>query len=106
MENILKTASAKSSNAFMKNIMLFSYYSETKRLKKGTLSHFLCGIKHGSIFRSFCRVKSGFSDKELGDLRKKLQPYFKEKFLSNVKYGKDKPDLKIDPKNSVVLLTH
>ena len=82
--------------------MLFPY-SETKRLKKGTLSHFLCGIKHGYTFRSFCRVKSGFSDKELKDLHKKLEPYSTKKFLSNVKYGKDKPDLKIDPKKAVVL---
>ena len=48
--------------------LLEGYYSSGKRQPRGTISHFLCGIQDGDIFRSFCRVGSGVSQKDLYDL--------------------------------------
>ena len=49
-------------------VILGGYYSSGKRQPRGTISHFLCGIQDGDIFRSFCRVGSGVSQKDLYDL--------------------------------------
>ena len=84
-------------------IILGGYYTNALRLKVGTLSHFLCGIKDGPTFRSICRVRNGLNDKELEALAQKLRPHFKTNSFKNIKYGKENPDLKIDPKNSVIL---
>jgi len=82
-------------------VILGGYYSSGKRHPRGTISHFLCGIQDGDIFRSFCRVGSGVSQKDLYDLVAKLS--FQRNPFPNVQYGKEKPDVKMDPKNSKVL---
>ena len=86
-------------------VILGGYYSEGKRHRPGTVSHFLLGIRDGDTFRSFSRVGSGVSNKELFDLDQRLQPHYKVKKqqLAHVKYGKERPDVKIDPRKSVVL---
>ena len=85
-------------------IIIGGYYASGSKLKIGTLSHFLCAVKDGDTFRSFTRVSSGVSHKELYDLVEKLKPHMRPKpFAGNVKYGKEKPDMKIDPRKSVVL---
>ena len=66
------------------------------------------------LFHSFCRVGSGYSNKELFDLLQRLQPHFcqsgKDKkqlqkiFEAGIRLGKSpKPDVWIDPTKSVVL---
>ena len=66
------------------------------------MTHFLLGIKDGDIFRSFTRVSSGVSQKELYDLVEKLDMK-PGGTCSNVRYGKEKPDVKIDPRKSKIL---
>lgn len=78
------------------------YYSGGKRHPRGTITHFLCGIKDKDIFRSFTRVSSGVSQKELYDLVEKLNMKDK-KLYPHVKYGKERPDVTIDPFKSKVL---
>jgi len=86
-------------------IVIGGYYSSALRMKAGTISHFLCAVRDGSTYRSLCRVRNGLNDKEIEKLSQKLLPHFTKKtnVFKNVQYGKDKPDLKIDPANSVVL---
>ena len=85
-------------------VIVGGYYASGSKLKIGTLSHFLCAVKDGDTFRSFTRVSSGVSHKELYDLVEKLKPHMRPKpFTGNVKYGKEKPDMKIDPRKSVIL---
>ncbi len=80
------------------------YYSGGKRHPKGTVTHFLCGVKDGSTYRSFTRVSSGVSQKELYELVEKLAMKKTLKDLScSVRYGKEKPDVYIDPTKSKVL---
>ena len=67
------------------------------------------------MFRTFCRVGSGYNDKELSDLLRRLQPHFKSvgKRLQGssvievndlrMEFSKEKPDVWIDPSKSVVL---
>ena len=86
--------------------ILGGYYTSCGRLKAGTLSQFLCGIKESEEskkFKSFCRVKNGLDTLDLDKLERKLKPYYQENPVKNIFYGKEVPDLKIDPKNSVVL---
>ena len=84
-------------------VVIGGYFSSGTKLKVGTISHFLCAIQDGTQFRSFTRVSSGINHKELYDLAEKLKPFWRPKPFKFVKYGKEKPDMKIDPKNSVVL---
>ena len=49
-------------------VILGGYYTSGKKHRRGTISHFLCGIRDGDIFRSFTRVGSGVSEKDLFDL--------------------------------------
>jgi DNA ligase-4 len=55
-------------------------------------------------FRSFCRVGSGYSNKDLFSLLQKLQPHFRTGNVpGHLKFGREKPDVWIEPKNSVVV---
>ena len=84
-------------------VILGGYYSAGKRHPQGTSSHFLLGIRDGDTFRSFTRVGSGVSQKELFKLDQRLRQHYQKKPLPNVKYGKESPDVRIDPKKSVIL---
>ena len=84
-------------------MILGGYYTSGKRRPRGQISHFLVGIKDGDIFRSFTRVSSGLNRQELNDLVAKLSPSFQKSNYPNVRYGKEKPDVKIDPKKSKIL---
>ena len=84
-------------------VIIGGYYTSGKRQPRGLISHFLCGIKDGDIYRSICRVSSGFTRQELNDLEAKLKPHFTKNYFHNVRYGKEKPDMKIDPRKSKVL---
>ena len=86
------------------------YYAGGRRLS-GIVSHFILGVavkENGQTvpteFRSFCRVGSGYSNKDLFSLLQKLQPHFRKGGVpSHLKFGREKPDVWIDPKKSVVV---
>ncbi|XP_072434255.1 DNA ligase 4 isoform X1 [Chiloscyllium punctatum] len=80
----------------------------------GMVSHFLCAVaepaspgEKPSVFHSLCRVGSGYTMKELYDLGQKLavhwKPYRKRDPPSNILCGTEKPEVYIEPCNSVIL---
>ncbi|XP_067842559.1 DNA ligase 4 [Heptranchias perlo] len=80
----------------------------------GMVSHFLCAVaeppspgEKPSVFHSLCRVGSGYTMKELYDLGLKLanhwKPYRKSDPPSNILCGTEKPEVYIEPCNSVIL---
>ena len=86
------------------------YYASGRRLG-GVVSHFLLAVavkdpgqSTPTEFRSFCKVGSGYSNNELFSLLQKLQPHFRKGSApSHLKFGREKPDVWIEPKNSVVV---
>lgn len=79
---------------------------------KGSVNHFLLGAAvnvsdDNILFYSTGRVGSGYSIKDLEDLSLKLKPYWKEakndRMPSSVKWGKEKPDVWIEPDKSYIL---
>lgn len=92
-------------------IVLGGLYGTGSR-KGGTISQFLMGVKKtDSVFYSVCRVGSGFTDRELSQIQTHLHSYWKPFDPRNppscIKLHtnsiKDKPDVWIDPKSSVIL---
>ncbi|XP_062971961.1 DNA ligase 4 [Elgaria multicarinata webbii] len=85
-----------------------------KGLRGGMMSHFLCAVaetpapgKNPSVFHSICRVGSGYTMKELYDLGLKLakywKPYRKRDPPCNILCGTEKPEVYIEPCNSVII---
>lgn len=97
-------------------IIMGGYYGSGRR-GGGTISHFLLGLASRSEneqpreIHSFCRVGSGYSMKELADMMQKLRPHFRDyrrgmqPSFSGIRLelGREKPDVIIDPKKSVLL---
>ncbi|XP_059090430.1 DNA ligase 4-like [Tigriopus californicus] len=110
-------------------VVMGGYYG-TGRKGRGIISHFLLGVlaatqedkkdhepSHGHReIHSLCRVGSGYSMKELYDLLQRLEPHFiKAKWDSGpsndllrvddfgLRMGREKPDVVISPKKSVIL---
>ncbi|XP_048358612.1 DNA ligase 4 [Sphaerodactylus townsendi] len=85
-----------------------------KGLRGGMMSHFLCAVaempspgEKPSVFHSICRVGSGYTMKELYDLSLKLanhwKPYRKKNPPCNILCGTEKPEVYIEPCNSVIV---
>ncbi|XP_075056093.1 DNA ligase 4 [Mixophyes fleayi] len=85
-----------------------------KGLRGSMMSHFLCAVaetpapgEKPSVFHSFCRVGSGYTMKELYDLGLKLAPhwipYRKRDPPNNILCGTEKPEVFIQPCNSVIV---
>lgn len=85
-----------------------------KGLRGGMMSHFLCAVaetppcgEKPSVFHSICRVGSGYTMKELYDLGLKLakhwKPYRKRDPPCNILCGSEKPEVYIEPCNSVIV---
>ncbi|XP_061463551.1 DNA ligase 4 [Rhineura floridana] len=80
----------------------------------GMMSHFLCAVaetplpgEKPSVFHTICRVGSGYTMKELYDLGLKLakywKPYHKRNPPFNILCGTEKPEVYIEPCNSVIV---
>ncbi|XP_025209212.1 DNA ligase 4 isoform X1 [Melanaphis sacchari] len=90
-------------------LIIGGYYGEGK--KRGVVSHFLVGLleKDGesSKYSAISRVSSGFSTEELAGLSRQLSPHWKRFNLKdmppNIEWGKEKPDLWIEPESSVII---
>ncbi|NWT81852.1 DNLI4 ligase, partial [Lanius ludovicianus] len=85
-----------------------------KGSRGGMMSHFLCAIaetpppnEKPTIFHSICRVGSGYTMKELYDLGLKLakhwKPYRRKDPPGNILCGTEKPEMYIEPCNSVIV---
>ncbi|XP_022180301.1 DNA ligase 4 isoform X4 [Myzus persicae] len=90
-------------------LIIGGYYGEGK--KRGVVSHFLMGLleKDDESFKcsAISRVSSGFSTEELADLSRSLSPHWKRVYPGvmppNIEWGKEKPDLWIEPESSVIV---
>ncbi|XP_018418656.1 PREDICTED: DNA ligase 4 [Nanorana parkeri] len=85
-----------------------------KGQRGGMMSHFLCAVaetpasgEKPSVFHSVCRIGSGYTMKELYDLGLKLAPHWKRYSKrdppSSILCGTEKPEVYIQPGNSVIL---
>ncbi|XP_029460405.1 DNA ligase 4 [Rhinatrema bivittatum] len=85
-----------------------------KGLRGGMMSHFLCAVaapplagEKPSVFHSICRVGSGYTMKELYDLSLKLSPHWKPYHKQNpplsILCALEKPEVYIEPCNSVIV---
>uniref|UniRef100_A0A8C5K712 DNA ligase n=1 Tax=Jaculus jaculus TaxID=51337 RepID=A0A8C5K712_JACJA len=85
-----------------------------KGARGGMMSHFLCAVaekpppgEKPSVFHSLCRVGSGYTMKELYDLGLKLakhwKPFHKKAPPSSILCGTEKPEVYIEPCNSVIV---
>ncbi|XP_077014765.1 DNA ligase 4 [Tamandua tetradactyla] len=85
-----------------------------KGSRGGMMSHFLCAVaekpppgEKPTVFRTLCRVGSGYTMKELYDLGLKLakhwKPFHKRAPPSSILCGTEKPEVYIEPCNSVIV---
>ncbi|KAM5179926.1 DNA ligase 4 [Mantella aurantiaca] len=85
-----------------------------KGQRGGMMSHFLCAVaetpapgEKPSTFHSVCRIGSGYTMKELYDLGLKLAPhwkiYSKRNPPSSILCANEKPEVYIQPCNSVII---
>ncbi|XP_061780188.1 DNA ligase 4 [Nerophis lumbriciformis] len=93
-------------------LIVGGYWGKGKR--GGMMSHFLCAVAEAakpgekpSIFHTLCRIGSGYTMKELYDLGLKLakhwKVYRKNDPPSNILCATEKPEVYIEPCNSVIL---
>ena len=85
-----------------------------KGARGGMMSHFLCAVaekppsgEKPSVFHTLCRIGSGYTMKELYDLGLKLakhwKPFHRKAPPSNILCGTEKPEVYIEPCNSVIV---
>ncbi|CAM4489495.1 hypothetical protein PO909_015241 [Leuciscus waleckii] len=85
-----------------------------KGQRSGMLSHFLCAVaevpspgEKPTVFHTLCRIGSGYTLKELYDLGLKLAKHWKVYNKNNppaaILCGTEKPEVYIEPRNSVIL---
>ncbi|KAG7167779.1 DNA ligase 4-like [Homarus americanus] len=91
-------------------VIIGGYYGKGRH--QGVLSHFLLGVAVPSgvpggkprEFHSFCRIGSGYTVAELGELVDKLSPHTKVgQQPKNVVVSREKPDVWIDPVKSYIV---
>ncbi|KAM4537951.1 DNA ligase 4 [Fundulus diaphanus] len=93
-------------------LIVGGYWGKGRR--GGMMSHFLCAVaeapQHGekpSVFHSLCRIGSGYTMKELYDLGLKLakhwKVYRKNDPPASILCGAEKPEVYIEPCNSVII---
>ncbi|KAM4711049.1 LOW QUALITY PROTEIN: DNA ligase 4 [Anableps anableps] len=93
-------------------LIVGGYWGKGRR--GGMMSHFLCAVAEApkpgekpSVFHSFCRIGSGYTMKELYDLGLKLtkhwKVYRKNDPPASILCGVEKPEVYIEPCNSVII---
>jgi DNA ligase 4 len=93
-------------------LIIGGYYGSGRR--KGLLSHFLLGVLDDNlsnddnlVFQSFCKIGSGYTLKELSDFNQKLNKkwlqFDKKNPPKNILVSYEKPDVWIEPKDSLVV---
>ncbi|GAM24471.1 hypothetical protein SAMD00019534_076460 [Acytostelium subglobosum LB1] len=95
-------------------VIVGGYYGSGVGRRGGTISHFMLGVRNpeepDNVFYSFCKVGSGYSDAELSELQKLLDPHWQPFNTSNpprclqlAEPFREKPDVWIDPTRSCAL---
>eukprot|EP01094_Clydonella_sp_ATCC50884_P022854 TRINITY_DN533_c0_g1_i1.p1 TRINITY_DN533_c0_g1~~TRINITY_DN533_c0_g1_i1.p1 ORF type:complete len:650 (+),score=150.88 TRINITY_DN533_c0_g1_i1:101-1951(+) len=102
-------------------LIVGGYYGTGIGRRGGTISHFMLAVKAppshtaggGSqepVFWSFCKVGSGYSDSELKELQTQLHKHWRvfdterpPPFLKLAPPFREKPDVYIQPRNSIIL---
>lgn len=93
-------------------LIVGGYWGKGRR--GGMMSHFLCAVAEApnpgekpSVFHTLCRIGSGYTMKELYDLGLKLakhwKVYRKNDPPSSILCGTEKPEVYIEPCNSVII---
>lgn len=93
-------------------LIVGGYWGKGRR--SGMLSHFLCAVaevpssgEKPTVFHTLCRIGSGYTMKELYDLGLKLAKHWKVYNKNNppaaILCGTEKPEVYIEPRNSVIL---
>lgn len=93
-------------------LIVGGYWGKGRR--SGMLSHFLCAVaevpspgEKPTVFHTCCRIGSGYTMKELYDLGLKLAKHWKVYSKNNppaaILCGTEKPEVYIEPRNSVIL---
>ncbi|KAM6945810.1 DNA ligase 4 [Aplochiton taeniatus] len=93
-------------------LVVGGYWGKGRR--GGMMSHFLCGVaetpppgEKPSVFHTLCRVGSGYTMKELYDLGLKLakhwKVYRKNDPPASILCGTERPEVYIEPCNSVII---
>ncbi|KAM9328784.1 DNA ligase 4 [Pholidichthys leucotaenia] len=93
-------------------LIVGGYWGKGRR--GGMMSHFLCAVAEApkpgekpSVFHTLCRIGSGYTMKELYDLGLKLakhwKVYRKNDPPANILCGNEKPEVYIEPCNSVII---
>lgn len=94
-------------------IVLGCYYGQGNSIRGQGVSRFLLGVRtQNNEYRTLCKVGTGYSFRELQEVREKMKPFFQEydsnnppEFLRHWKPGKpdDVPQLFINPKDSFII---
>lgn len=93
-------------------LIVGGYWGKGRR--SGMLSHFLCAVaeepspgEKPTVFHTLCRIGSGYTLKELYDLGLKLAKHWKIYNKNNppasILCGTEKPEVYIEPRNSVII---
>ena len=89
-------------------VIVGGYYGSGRRSK--IISHFLLALADNALpgqdpkhFLTFVKVGSGYSDLELREILKKLNPQWKEAKPQNVLCSNERPTVWVEPENSVVI---
>ncbi|XP_051558436.1 DNA ligase 4 [Myxocyprinus asiaticus] len=93
-------------------LIVGGYWGKGRR--SGMLSHFLCAVaevpspgEKPTVFHTICRIGSGYTLKELYDLGLKLAKHWKVYNKNNppaaILCGTEKPEVYIEPRNSVII---
>ncbi|KAI8362261.1 ATP dependent DNA ligase domain-containing protein [Mortierella sp. GBAus27b] len=98
-------------------LIVGGYYGSGNRGGNGSISSYLCAVRDniaksptGKPFLSFCKFGSGFSFQQMGRFSEILGPHWKEyrhykenPWVEIVDNAKMRPDVIIDPENSIVV---
>ena len=89
-------------------LIVGGYYGAGRRSK--IISHFLLALADNALpgqdprnFLTFVKVGSGYSDLELREILKKLNPHWKETKPQNVLCSNERPVVWVEPENSLVI---
>ena len=82
-------------------LIIGGYRGSGRRAK--VISHFMLAIMDGKQYVSFCKIGSGYSDLQLKDILKNLDPQWTKTKPENVAISAEKPEVFIAPEKSLVL---
>ena len=87
-------------------VVLGGYYGTGRQ--SGSICSYLCGLRNeAGVYLSFCKVSTGITKDEFHNKLSKLEAFWvstnKASYSSVILSGREKPDVIIDPKKSLVM---